>query len=325
MNRYRQFWVILFLCVGIAGFSAIRVYTYESLNWLHESLIPLFEQQTGIEVTLVSLGDAGNILSRLLLEKRHPQSDVVMGLDQTLAYRAFTEGLLEPVDPQNAGRIVDRSLDFEPGGYLYPFDYGALAIIYDPERLPLPPSSFREMTAYPKSLLIQDPRNSSTGLSFLLWTIAVYREEWKAFWEALQPAILTVTSGWSEGFAKFEAGEAPMMVSYATDGAYSYHYYGSDRYKAFVPEEGAFLQIEYVGVTKGSSNREEARQFVEFVLSEEVQKALPLNQWMFPATPVEMPEAYAYAVNAPLHVTLSQAEVSENLDLWLSEWEEIMY
>ena len=88
--------------------------------------------------------------------------------------------------------------------------------------------------------------------------------------------------------------------------------------KGFHPKRQVFFVYEEV-------IREEARQFVEFVLSEEVQKELPLNQWMFPATPVEMPEAYAYAVNAPLHVTLSQAEVSENLGLWLSEWEEIMY
>jgi len=325
MNRYRYCLAILLGCLCVIVFSGLRVYAYESLNWLKDTLIPIFEEQTGIEVTLVTLGDAGNILSRLILEKRRPLSDVVLGLDQSLAYRALSEGLLEPVAPRNADRIVDKSLFFEPEGYLYPFDYGALAIIYDPDRLPDPPTSFRELTTRPKSLLIQDPRNSSTGLAFFLWTVAVYREDWREYWKALRPAILTLTTGWSEGFAKFEAGEAPMMVSYATDGAYSYHAYGSDRYKAFIPMEGAFYQTEYVGVTKGTENPEQARLFVEFVLSERFQSEVPLNQWMFPTTPVELPEAYEHAVTSSIHVSISAAEVSKNLDQWLAEWEEIMY
>lgn len=41
-------------------------------------------------------------------------------------------------------------------------------------------------------------------------------EKLEKFWTTIQPAIYNVEPGWEEAFAKFTAGEAPMMVGYAT-------------------------------------------------------------------------------------------------------------
>ncbi len=43
-----------------------------------------------------------------------------------------------------------------------------------------------------------------------------------------------------------------MMVSYATDNAYSQYYYGTSKYKVFIPIEGAFVQIEGAGIVNGT-------------------------------------------------------------------------
>jgi thiamine transport system substrate-binding protein len=273
----------------------------------------------------MKLGDAGNVLSRIKLEKRNPKADVVIGLDQSLTVEAVKNDLLMPYKPLNASKIENQDIIFNQDFSVTPYDYGAIAIIYDPERLDTTPKSFEDLTEMDKSLIIQDPRSSSTGQAFLLWTIAVYGDDWKEFWKELKPAILTVTTGWTDSFSKFEAGEAPMMVSYATDGAYSYEYYESTKYKALIPEEGGYVQIEGAGIAKGTNNEELAKRFLEFLLMDEFQREVPLNQWMFPVTNVELPESYEYALKPEKILTVESEEIADNLDKWLNEWEEIMY
>ncbi len=316
---------LMFMLVVSASQMALTVYTYESLGWIEESAVGIFEEKYGVDVDVIQLGDGGNVLSRLILEKRNPRADIVIGLDQSLAVKAIEEGILDTYTPKNLSNIARKEYIFDKTGRMYPFDFGAIAIIYDPMRMDSVPVSFEDLKNYKNSLVIQDPRSSSTGQAFLLWTIAIYGENWKTFWTELKPAILTVTSGWSEAFSKFEAGEAPMMVSYATDGAYSYHYYESTQYKAFIPEEGAYLQIEGAAIVKGSKNREDAEKFMDFILSEDFQKEIALNQWMFPVMEVKLPDAFKYAVTPEKIVTIDTDIIAENMEKWISDWEEIMY
>jgi thiamine transport system substrate-binding protein len=278
-----------------------------------------------VDVKVVKLGDGGNVLSRIKLEKRNPKADVVIGLDQSLVVEAVKNDLLISYKPLNASKIENQDIVFNQNYFVTPYDYGAIAIIYDPERLDTTPKTFEDLTKMDKSLIIQDPRSSSTGQAFLLWTIAIYGEDWKEFWKELKPAILTVTTGWTDSFSKFEAGEAPMMVSYATDGAYSYEYYESTKYKALIPEEGGYVQVEGAGIVKGTKNEDLAKRFIEFLLMDEFQKKVPLNQWMFPVTNVELPESYEYALKPEKILTIESEEIANNLNKWLNEWEELMY
>lgn len=317
--------VMAVLILSLISFSTLTVYTYESMGWIEDSVIPAFENMYGTDVKIIKLGDGGNVLSRIKLEKRNPKADVVLGLDQSLTVDAIKSDLLIPYKPVNSQKIEKKDIVFESDYSVTPYDYGAIAIIYDPEKLNSTPKTFEDLTKMKKSLIIQDPRSSSTGQAFLLWTIAAYGDKWKEFWKELKPAILTVTSGWTDSFSKFEAGEAPMMVSYATDGAYSYEYYESTKYKALIPEEGAYVQIEGAGIVKGTKNEELAKRFIEFLLMDDFQKEVPLNQWMFPVTNVKLPDSYNYALKPDKILTIEPEKMADNLDKWLNEWEEIMY
>lgn len=317
--------VMAVLILSLISFSTLTVYTYESMGWIEDSVIPTFENMYGTDVKIIKLGDGGNVLSRMKLEKRNPKADVVLGLDQSLTVDAIKSDLLIPYKPVNSQKIEKKDIVFESDYSVTPYDYGAIAIIYDPEKLNSTPKTFEDLTKMKKSLIIQDPRSSSTGQAFLLWTIAAYGDKWKEFWKELKPAILTVTSGWTDSFSKFEAGEAPMMVSYATDGAYSYEYYESTKYKALIPEEGAYVQIEGAGIVKGTKNEELAKRFIEFLLMDDFQKEVPLNQWMFPVTNVKLPNSYNYALKPDKILTIEPEKMADNLDKWLNEWEEIMY
>ncbi|MDY6894821.1 MAG: thiamine ABC transporter substrate-binding protein [Thermotogota bacterium] len=325
MKKFLAMLGIVVILFSIVFSEELTVYVYESFSWIEEGMVQKFEEMNDCEVKVVKLGDAGNVLTRLVLEKKNPRADVVIGLDQSLAAKAVEEDLLIPYKPKNIENVKDKTLIFDPEYYVIPYDYGAIAIIYDPEKIQEGLESFEDLTKYQNSLIIQDPRASSTGQAFLLWTIAVYGNDWKDFWERLKPAILTVSPSWDDSFAKFEIGEAPMMVSYATDSAYSQYYYGSSKYKVFIPKEGAYVQIEGAGIVKGTDNLDLAQEFIEFLLTEDFQKEIPLNQWMFPVIDVELPEVYQHAVVPEKILTIPAQEISNNLEKWLKEWEALLY
>ena len=319
--------LILALLVAMTTYSkdVLTVYTYESMAWIEKSVIKEFEKANNCSVKVVKLTDAGKIAARIKMEAKNPKGDIVLGLNQTLAIKAKEEGLLTPYKPKNSANIVSKDMIYDEKYYTTPFDYGALAFVYNKEKIKTKLTSFEELLKMEKKIVIQDPRISSTGQDFLLWTIAVYGDKWPEFWKKFKGSVLTATPGWSESFAKFETGEADIMVSYATDGAYSYENYKSFKYGAFIPKEGGFIQLEGAGIIKGSKKIELSKKFMEFLLSDKFQKEIPLNQWMFPVTKVKMPESFKYAVKADKILKLNPAYVSKNLSKWLEQWEKIMY
>ena len=238
---------------------------------------------------------------------------------------AISEGLLQPYISPMLSKLRDPNLIFDKDYYVTPFDYGAIAFVYDPSKLSKIPEKMEDISAYKNSLIIQDPKSSSTGQALLIWTIALYNDSWTDFWKKMKPAVLTVTPSWDDAFSKFEQGEAPIMLSYATDGAYSYHYYQSTKYKAFIPKDGAYVQIEGAGIVKGSKNKQLAQKFIDFLLSDEFQQEVALNQWMFPVTDVKLPEAFKYAVVPEKILSVDIKAISSQMDKYIKTWEEIMY
>ena len=57
-------------------------------------------------------------------------------------------------------------------------------------------------------------------------------------WRRLKPRILTTTPGWSEAYALFTKGEAPMVLSYTTSPAYHMIAENDARYQAASFAEG---------------------------------------------------------------------------------------
>ena len=324
----RKFFILAAVLVVTLIYSGqLVVYTYDSMTaGLAKKIEPMFEKKYGIDVKFVSFGDAGNIISRVLLEGKKTQADIILGLDQNLLLKAVKEGVLFPYKPKNISR-VKKELLYKGGFYAVPYDYGAIAVVYNMETIKNPPKSFGDLlkSEYKRKIVVEDPRTSSTGLAFLLWTVAVYGDNFTEYWKKLKDNLLTVTAGWDEAFEMLESGEADMMVSYLTDSAYSHYYYGSGKYMPSVFKEGMFAQVEYVGICRFTDDLDAAKKFVDFMLSDEVQKLIPLNQWMLPVVNVDLPEVFEkYVPKVEKYVTIDPGKVEKNMERWLKEWERIM-
>jgi len=275
-----------------------------------------------LKVQVISAGDAGQVLNRAILEKNSPRADIVLGIDNNLLAKAINAGILEPYKSKNINLIPDE-LIFDKTYHVTPFDHGYFAIVYDSRKLDNIPGNFEELTKpqYKNMLILQDPRTSSPGLGFLLWTVAVYGEKYVDYWKRLKPNILTITEGWDTAYGLFTSGEAPMVLSYTTSPAYHVEYENTTRYRAVIFEEGNYLQIEGMGIIKGAKNRLNARKFIDFMLTEDFQKEIPLTNWMYPVNPnVELPDSFRYAPRPEKSLSLDTYTIQKNQDKWIDAW-----
>ena len=306
-----------------AAGNDLVIWTYNSFNseWgPGPSVSKTFEEKTGIKITWISHGDAGELLSRLLLEKEEAGGDIILGLDQNLAKRALDSGLLEAYRPKGAENIFPE-LVLDRDFRLIPMDYSYFAIVYDSEKLPNPPASLEDLTD-PKlgqCLILIDPRTSSPGLGFFGWVKEAYGEGWRDYWRRLQPSILTIAGGWSSAYGLFTKGEAPMVLSYTTSPGYHLEYEETERYKAAIFTNGHPLQIEAAGLLKAAKNRDNAKIFLDFMLSPDFQNIVPLTNWMYPVIDIPLPPSFR--VNPKSDKPLLPGPASENE---LNEWAALM-
>jgi thiamine transport system substrate-binding protein len=286
------------LCaVAPAEGKRLVVYTYDSFvsEWgAGPKIALLFEKETGIEVEFVSKGDGGQLLSSLLLEKGSSEADIALGLDNFTAPKALASGLFRSYKPRGYDSLP-ANLAVDPSHRLIPFDYGHFAIIADSEKLSDLPASLEDLTksVYAKKLIVMDPRTSTPGLGFLAWTKAVYGALWKDYWRRLRPSVLLLAPGWDQGYGLFTAGEAPLVLSYATSPAYHLEYEGTERYKALRFSDGFIEQIEVAGILASARHPGNAELFMDFLISTACQRELPLTQWMRPVDPATpLPDSF---------------------------------
>ena len=275
-----------------------------------------FEEKTGIKISWVSHGDAGEILSRLLLERENSGADIILGIDQNMAKRALDSGLLEAYRPAKA-ETISGELILDKDFRLIPMDYSYFAIVYDSEKLDYPPLSLEDLTnsKFARSLILIDPRTSSPGLGFFGWAKEVYGEGWQDYWRRLKPSILTIAGGWSSAYGLFTKGEAPMVLSYTTSPGYHLEYEETERYKAAIFSDGHSLQIEAAGLLRAAKNRENAKIFLDFMISPDFQKIIPLTNWMYPVIDIPLPDSFR--INPKSDKPLRPGPVSEaELNTW---------
>ncbi len=312
-----------------ANNADLTIYAYDSFvsEWGPAGkVIPKFEKLYGVKVDIVSVGDAGQVLNRAILEKKKPRADIILGIDNNMLSKAIDANILLPYRSPNM-RFVPRELIFDTTYHVTPFDHGYFAIVYDSQRLSDPPESLNDLLnpGYRDKLIFQDPRTSSPGLGFLLWTVAVYGEEFTEFWEKLRPNILTITEGWDTAYGLFTSGEAPMVLSYTTSPAYHVEYEDTTRYRAAIFREGNYLQIEGMGILKGTKNLSLARKFIDFIITEDFQEEIPLTNWMFPVNShVRLPDSFDYAPKPAKTLSLPSADIKENQDRWIESWLEVV-
>ncbi|MHA1353345.1 MAG: thiamine ABC transporter substrate-binding protein, partial [Candidatus Heimdallarchaeaceae archaeon] len=296
------------------------------------------------------------------LEKENPVADVLIGIDNVLIHTAKDEGILQSYESPTLVNISSELVqNLDPEKYVLPYDYGIIALWYDRSRINTTSTpALEDLTLegiiendLDKKLVVEDPTLSSPGLGFLLWTIAVYGDpeinlngllgqDWREWWRKASDD-LRITPSWGAAFDIYysESEDRPIMISYGTSPAYDvcHPQWGvgtgvEQPSKAIVTHEqgknNAWLQIEGIGLVNNAPHEENAKKFIDWFLSTELQDQIPLNQWMYPANKnANVPECFLNVAINPddvdiLNDIISPTVMHDNLDTWKTDWETVI-
>ncbi|MFL0986554.1 thiamine ABC transporter substrate binding subunit [Vibrio parahaemolyticus] len=308
---------------AFAAENTLTIYTYDSFaaDWGPGPKIEqAFEAKCGCDVNFVALDDGVSILNRLRLEGGNSKADIVLGLDNYLMAEAKKTGLLTEHNVDTANTVL-------PNGWsdttFVPYDYGYFAFVYNKEKLANPPKSMKELveTRDDLKVIYQDPRTSTPGQGLMLWMKSIYGDDVTQAWQKLASKTVTVTKGWSEAYSMFLNGESDLVLSYTTSPAYHLIAENDSKFATANFAEGHYMQVEVAAKVKGSKNSELADQFMNFILSDEFQSAMPTGNWMYPVTDVELPKGFETLSVPSKSLSFSADEVAKMRKSWIREWQ----
>ncbi|HHY0443798.1 TPA: thiamine ABC transporter substrate binding subunit [Vibrio parahaemolyticus] len=308
---------------AFAAENTLTIYTYDSFaaDWGPGPKIEqAFEAKCGCDVNFVALDDGVSILNRLRLEGGNSKADIVLGLDNNLMAEAKKTGLLTEHNVDTANTVL-------PNGWsdttFVPYDYGYFAFVYNKDKLANPPKSMKELveTRDDLKVIYQDPRTSTPGQGLMLWMKSIYGDDVTQAWQKLASKTVTVTKGWSEAYSMFLNGESDLVLSYTTSPAYHLIAENDSKFATANFAEGHYMQVEVAAKVKGSKNSELADQFMNFILSDEFQSAMPTGNWMYPVTDVELPKGFETLSVPSKSLSFSADEVAKMRKSWIREWQ----
>jgi thiamine transport system substrate-binding protein len=320
--------------------DTVRLLTHDSFA-LSDGTLDAFTDETGIDVEVIQGGDAGTVVNQAILTNGNPQADVLYGIDSTFLSRALDERLFVEHEATGVDEVRAELGQVEPAGCVTPIDYGDVCINYDKayfeENDVPPPADLDDLVdpAYADLLVVENPATSSPGLAFLLATVEAFGDDgWHDWWTDLRDNGVEVVDGWEEAYySSFSGGlgsegDRPLVVSYASSPPAEVVFADPpvDDAPTGVIEDSCYRQIEYAGVLAGTEHPDEAGRLVDFLLSETVQRDLPLSMFVFPARDgVELPpEFVAHAATPDEVFELPPEEIDANREEWIDEWTDLV-
>ncbi|QJD86408.1 ABC transporter substrate-binding protein [Cohnella herbarum] len=254
-----------------------KLVVYAALN--EDDIIQLskkFKEDTGIEIEYLRLGNAGEASTRILAEKANPQADIFVGGSVEFYEPLGKEGILENYVSPNA-KDLDAQFN-DPNGFWQGWYMGVLGIVLNTERFEkeLAPKGVKEPTTwddlldanYKDLFITSNPATAGGGYIFVADQLFRLGEDkgWD-YLKKLNENVHHYTKAAGDGINLTATGEFVIGMSWAHDIVKS----AKQGYpiKVIIPKQTAF-EIGGVGIVKGGGNTENAKKFVDWLLTKPV-------------------------------------------------------
>ena len=251
---------IIFILITISSISAKEVLvvgTYDSFSaeWGPGPVIETeFEKICNCDVQYVSTSQAGTLANEIFLKDK----DVILGVEM-------------------------HEFDYTSENWNI-YDYGYFSFIYNEETLKEIPNSFEELINQKNlKIVVQDPRTSPVGLGLLRWMKLTHPDNFPTILKKFNNNVLTYTPGWSEAYGIFLEGKADLVLSYSTSPFYHQEYEDEYKYKAIEFTDGHLATKEIVYVRPDSEKQNLGKEFIEFMMRDNIQKIIAQMNIMYPA------------------------------------------
>ncbi len=297
------FLLLSFSFASVVSAKTIRVLTYGSMaregsfgKTLEKSLE---SRKSDLKIKWITTEENSGLLGRLKADQKRFKKlpyDVVFGLEDVHFNSAAKLGLVQ------SGHVFNRS----------PFVFLANTQIFPKAQWP------KSWSEVPQKLsgkvLIQDPRTSGLGVS---WLKVIFEKKILSLEDSKKVTFARFPT-WSASYAAFLKGISPVIWTFATSEFYHRCHDRVTQYQSIPLMEGYPEHVEWIALTNNGDNKASATEFVDFVLSPEVQKLVPLENWMLPALKnQELPECFRGVLRQTWeNSNVSDSKLSEWIDLW---------
>ncbi|HBS6903557.1 ABC transporter substrate-binding protein [Klebsiella pneumoniae] len=261
----------------LSSAHALTVYT-AGPGSLAKSLASGFEQQTGVKVTVFQ-ATTGKVMARLEAEQANPQADVLISASWDTAEDLHQRGWLLPFASANADQVPAnlKSADYIAQGV------SALGIVWNSKSGTPEPKEWRDLTqpAFKDKVTTPDPALSGASLDLLIGLQnSMGDQAWQLF-DDLKKNGMVVSGPNAQAVTPVMQG-----AKAAVFGAVDYVSYGNiqqgESLKMIFPASGTVIAPRPMMILKTSQHADDAKAFIDYVLSPEGQ-ARVADAWLMPA------------------------------------------
>lgn len=285
MKKLALVLALVLLVSALAGCSAGKknTTTLNVLNWgdyIDETLIAKFEQQTGIDVVYSTMASNEEMLAKL--SAPDCVFDVCFPSDYIIE-KMIAEDMLHPLNKANIPNLehIDpRFLDlsFDPGNtYSVPYMWGTVGILYNTTKVTEPVTSWQILwdEKYAGQVFMYDSIRDTIGITLKMLGYPIntrdeaHVAEAQAALIAQKPQVLAYLDDPIK--TRMIAGEGALGVVYSGDAVWCIEENPDLAYA--VPEEGSNLWFDNIIIPKTSKNQAAAEKFINFLCDPQVAKA----------------------------------------------------
>ena len=247
------------------------------------SIIPLFEEKTGIKVAVESLG-TGDCMKRIASEVEQEFATFDLMYGGSLAnYVANADLFQDYVSPEDANLMEAYK---NTRGYCTNYTIDGSVLLVNKDLLAeagVTVNGYADLLqeALKGKIASADPASSSSAfcqLTNMLLAMGGYESEeaWQYVEDLFVGQEVAITSGSSAVYKGVYNGEYAVGLTYE-DPCATLIKDGATNIEVIYPVEGTVFLPAQIGIIKNAKNVEEAKAFVDFMLSEEAQIYLAEN------------------------------------------------
>lgn len=291
-------------------------------DWVEET----FESEYDVDFEWVVRENELNDFIQRKQEGVQLGADGYVGVTPTGLVRAdrnLDESLFEAFDTSrisNSDDVVD-AYRFDPQQRVLPTGASYVCIVYD-ENVVDAPATLEDLTkdAWEGELILPNPQDTVTGLSFLLWTVKEYGTDgYLDYWDRLIDNGLQTTGSWNAAYSAYSNEEAAMVVSYSTDQVYASQ---SDvdmaRHQIAFPNDQGYAYVSGTARFAGSGKDDLLHTFADFMLEAETQREVAVKNVGIPTVgDASLPEDMQQYVHTPENpLQYGYETLRDNADDW---------
>lgn len=284
-------WSVLSVSAAAAA-EELNVYSHRHYA-VDKEVNELFTKKTGIEVKVVN-AEADQLIERLKSEGANSPADVLITVDAGRMQKAKADGLLQPLKSEALEMATPKGLR-DADGQWYPYAVRARVILASTERVKAGEIKDYEDLAKPewKGRVLIRSSSSSYNQSLAASIITANGDAKAAAW----------AKGVASNFARPPQGgdrdQIKAVASGLADVCVSNTYYfglllnspdaaereAASKLKIVFPNQsnrGTHVNVSAAGVTKHAKNTDNAKTYLEFLVTPEVQKLIANGSFEYP-------------------------------------------